>query len=373
MGDLVHALPVVSDIVRAYPNAQIDWLAERPFDAIARLHPAVHKVIPVAWRKWRKSVWRTETRQQMMDFWQDLRSEKYDIVIDLQGLLKSVAMTRMTRLSSGSVSLPFQRGYCGYDKQSIREPIAALGYQHHFSVSRQNTSVTRNRQLAAAALNYELSDAIDFGLANFSALSDTSFISNQNQPVQAPWVSLIHGASRDSKLWAVDNWLKLILELAEQGQRCVLLWGSDAERLRSENLYDAAVDAGVAVELLPVVPPFLTIHQVAQCLAASSAVVGLDSGFTHLAAALSKPTVGIYADFDPKLAALTGVNYCVGLGGVNQAPSFDEVWQQLQWAQTFDAEHRHHWQNGALPAIAESPLSQPRAVLHHMLFAAQGD
>lgn len=370
MGDLVHALPVVSDIMRAYPDASIDWLAERPFDAIARLHPAVNKVIPVAWRKWRKSFWRTETRALMIHFWQDLRSETYDVVIDLQGLFKSAAMTRMVRLNPKPTLLneAVNRGYNGYDKRSIREPLAAMAYHNRFEVSRQATSVMRNRQLAAAALGYELDDATDFGLSSFVSPSDWSFLSKHNTVLQTPWVALIHGASRDSKLWAFENWVQLIKQLAEKGQRCLLLWGSDAERVRSEQLYDSAVSAGVPATLLPIVPPFLSIAQVAQCLAASTAVVGLDSGFTHLAAALAKPTVGIYTDFNPQLAALTGVNYCVGLGGVQQAPSFETVSQQLNWAQTFDLEHRHRWLNGELTAIAESPLSHANAVLHHIRF-----
>ena len=373
MGDLVHALPAVSDIARAHPHAQIDWLAERPFDAIARLHPAVHRVIPVAWRKWRKSLWRTETRHLMHDFWGSLRTEAYDVVIDLQGLVKSAAMVRMTRLSTVAPTdcgaLRPQWGYCGYDAASAREPLAARAYQHRFAVSRQDTSVSRNRQLSAAALGYDVNGAMDFGLQQMPLPSDWSFVSTTGAAgIQPPWVSLIHGASRDEKLWDVHNWTQLIVHLAAQGQRSLLLWGSDAERVRSERLYDAAAQAGVAAELLPMVPPFLTIAQVAQCLAVSSAVVGLDSGFTHLAAALARPTVGIYADFDPQLAALTGVNYCVGLGGVGAPPAAEVVIQQLAWAQAFDAEHRHHWTQGALPDIALSPMSRAQAVLHHMRF-----
>lgn len=376
MGDLVHALPAVSDIARAYPNARIDWLAERPFDAIARLHPAVHQVIPVAWRKWRKSLWRMETRHLMNDFWHTLRAETYDVVIDLQGLVKSAAMTRMARLSVAAPTdcgvLRPCLGYCGYDAESVREPLATRAYQHRFSVSRQDTSVSRNRQLSAAALGYALDGVVDFGLQGLALPSDWSFLANAGvpsaRPIEPTWVALIHGASRDEKLWDAQHWIQLIAHLAAQGQRCLLLWGSDAERVRSEHLYDAAVQAGVAADALPIVPPFLTITQVAQCLAVSRAVVGLDSGFTHLAAALARPTVGIYADFDPQLAALMGVNYCVGLGGVGVPPTAEAVIEQLTWAQAFDAEHSHRWMRGELLEIALSPMSSAHAVLHHMRF-----
>ncbi|TDR31291.1 lipopolysaccharide heptosyltransferase I [Hydromonas duriensis] len=370
MGDLVHALPAVTDIVRAYPNAQIDWLAERPFDAIARLHPAVHKVIPIAWRKWRKTLWRSDTRQSIHDFWLNLRSEHYDVVIDLQGLVKSAVMSRMAKLShhtSDDFGTPnLHLGYSGYDGKSIREPMAARAYHHRFNVSRQDSAVSRNRQLAAAVLGYPLNDAIDFGLHTLAMPRDWTFLGAHHVTPAPPWVAIIHGASRDEKLWDEANWLELIKHVATQGQRCLLLWGSQAERMRSERLYEAAVQAHIATELLPIVPPFLTILQVAQCLAASQSVVGLDSGFTHLAAALARPTVGIYADFDPQLAALMGVNYCIGLGGVGTPPTAEIVIKQLMCAQHFDQEYRHLWADGQIQRITRSSASRPDAVLHHM-------
>lgn len=363
MGDLVHALPAVSDIARAYPDAQIDWVAERPFDAIARLHPAVHRVIPLAWRKWRKTIWRTETRRLMSTFKSQLNQTSYDVVIDLQGLLKSVAVMRLARLSQS----PDTIGYCGYDKHSIREPLASFFYQHRFQVSRHASSVARNRALTAAALGIDDSPLIDFGLRHMVMPTDwNDVLPNGEHPEITTWVALIHGASRDSKLWDIEQWFELMNHLAQRGQRTLLIWGNEAERLRSEKLLRMMQSAGWSEDVLPIVPGFLTITQVAQCLAVSVAVVGLDSGFTHLAGALSRPTVGIYRDFDPELASVMGLNYCVGVGGVGAAVSSATVIEQLDLAIAFDVNNRSRWAENTLHNIERSPSSTPQAVLYHI-------
>ena len=94
MGDVVHALPAVSDIQRARPVTAIDWLVEAPFAAIPQLHPGVERVLPLAWRKWRKRLWAHDTRAAIGALRSELKRERYDLVLDLQGLLKSALWGR---------------------------------------------------------------------------------------------------------------------------------------------------------------------------------------------------------------------------------------------------------------------------------------
>ncbi|MFM2400224.1 MAG: hypothetical protein RL341_2381, partial [Pseudomonadota bacterium] len=112
MGDVVHTLPAVTDMARQFPGAQIDWLVEAPFAGIARLHPAVARVIPVALRKWRKRWWAADTRAAVAAAKQLLAAQPYDLIIDFQGLLKSAWWARK---AIGPVA--------GYDRASIREPL----------------------------------------------------------------------------------------------------------------------------------------------------------------------------------------------------------------------------------------------------------
>jgi heptosyltransferase-1 len=94
MGDVVHAMPVVGDILRRHPQAQIDWLVEAPFAAIAQLHPGIGRVWPMAWRKWRGQLASRATWRAMGQLRGGLRSAKYDLVLDLQGLIKSALWAR---------------------------------------------------------------------------------------------------------------------------------------------------------------------------------------------------------------------------------------------------------------------------------------
>ena len=121
MGDVIHNLPVASDIRRAFPLAEIHWLVEESFAAIAALHPAVKRIIPVALRRWRRSWFSGVVRAEKHLFRQQLQQEKYDVVLDTQGLLKSALVARHAHCTNGR--------RCGYDWGSASEPLASLFYQ----------------------------------------------------------------------------------------------------------------------------------------------------------------------------------------------------------------------------------------------------
>ena len=94
MGDVVHALPVVHDIRQAMPDARIEWLVESAFAAIPRMHPGVNRVHAVAWRRWRRKLFARDTWRAMAELRAQLREQRYDCVLDLQGLLKSALWGR---------------------------------------------------------------------------------------------------------------------------------------------------------------------------------------------------------------------------------------------------------------------------------------
>ena len=154
MGDVVHATPVVADICRQHPGAVIDWLVEAPFAAIPQLHPGVRRVWPMAWRKWRGQLLQAATWRTMRTLRDDLRDQRYELVLDLQGLLKSALWARQAAAP-----------VAGYDRDSLREPLAARFYQRTAAVPRHLHAVQRCRRLAAAHLGYAVPDsAPDFGL-----------------------------------------------------------------------------------------------------------------------------------------------------------------------------------------------------------------
>jgi heptosyltransferase I len=291
MGDVVHTLPAVSDMARALPGAQIDWLVETPFAGIVKLHPQVQRVITVSLRKWRKRWWAGEVRAAARQAKELLRQERYDLIIDFQGLLKSAWWARK---ALGPVA--------GYDTASIREPLAARLYQRRAAVPKNLNAVARNRQLAAQHLGYAVHGAPDFGISAAPGAWSAP----------APYAVLMPAASRVEKLWPAADWLAVMAALKACGLALVLLWGSEAEKERAQRL--AAQSGGL-------VPPFLSVADAAYVLANARIVVGLDTGFTHLAAALGVPAVGIYCDHDPGLAAVTGNAFTASLGGKGTPPS----------------------------------------------------
>jgi heptosyltransferase-1 len=297
MGDVVHALPVVSDIHGHLPGAQIDWLVEAPYAAIPQMHPGVRRVLPMQWRKWRRALFKRSTWAAMAALRDDLRQGGYDGVLDLQGLLKSALWARQTGAA-----------VVGYDAASAREPAAAWLYRHTASVAKNLQAVQRCRELAAAHLRYAMPTSVpDFGIRAPAA---------SWAPRGGDYAVLIPNASRASKHWPERHWVALGNRLLQRGMTPVVLWGASDEQSLAEN---------IAASCEGDVPPFLKVGDMAAVLAGARQVVGLDTGFTHLAAALGRPTLGIYCDHDPGLAGITGLGRVASIGGKGQVPSRGDV------------------------------------------------
>jgi len=140
LGDVVHNLPVVADIQNALGPTRIDWVVERSFDAIPAMHPGVRRVIPCEIRRWRHAWWTAATRREWSRFVDELRSERYDAIIDTQGLLKSAVIGCFGQ----------GRRY-GLDWRSSREPLRVF-YDQVFDVPRTMHAVHRNLRLCGLAL-----------------------------------------------------------------------------------------------------------------------------------------------------------------------------------------------------------------------------
>jgi len=303
LGDVIHNLPVVSDIKRHFPDAEVDWCVEESFASIPRLHPGVSEIIPVAIRRWRKALFKPATWREIGVAGDRLKSAPYDAVIDTQGLLKSAFIAARAR---GPLS--------GYGAESAREPVAARFYDRHFSVSTSAHAVTRNRQLAGAALGYGIDDALDYGIA--AGPADFAWLPKE------PYIVFLTATSRDDKLWPETHWLALGRHLHDLGYRAVLPGGSAVERERA-----ARLAAGIPGALAA--PP-LSIPQLAALLAGGQAAIGVDTGLTHLAVALKVPTVALYTATDPGLTGVLGTGFYRNLGGKAQVPAVEDVLGELR-------------------------------------------
>lgn len=299
LGDVVHNLPVVSDLVRQFPDASIDWVVEESFAELPRLHSGVGRIIPVAVRRWRRQLLAAETWREIAGFRRAVKESGYDVVLDTQGLLKSALLVGQARLSASGRR-------CGYSREAAREPIAARFYNEGFSIPRTAHAVERNRLLAAAAFGYALNDLpLDYGIAADRLVT--------------PWLPareyavLLTGTSRDDKLWPEPDWQALGMALAATGLTCILPAGTVTERERAGRLATAIGRAVVA--------PAMGMRDMAALLAGAALVVGVDTGIVHLGAALGRPTLALFCGSNPDLTGVHAGLLAINLGAAGAPPS----------------------------------------------------
>jgi len=301
LGDVIHGLPAASDIRRHLPDARIDWVVEEAYAPLVALHPAVRRIVSVALRRWRRALLSGATWKEIGEFRHGFEREPYDAVIDLQGLVKSAVIARAARGS-----------HHGFDAATARERLAACFYDVTHGVARGQHAVERNRMLAAQALGYGIDESVDYGIA----------APRMEAPQARPYCVLLHMTSRDEKLWPEAAWIEIGRALVARGLECVLPWGSEEECRRSERIAHELDRARV--------PPFERLDRLAALLGGAAAVVGVDTGLTHLAGALDRPLAAIYCGTDPRLTGVYGARRAKNLGGVGTQPSPEEVLRALE-------------------------------------------
>ena len=296
LGDVIHTLPALSDAALAVPGIQFDWVVEESFVEIPAWHASVNRVIPVALRRWRKHIFAAWMRGEWKAFKKALQKERYDCVIDAQGLIKSALLTRY-------VHAPVH----GLDKQSSREPFASRFYSHQHAVAWEQHAVERVRQLFAQALGYELPKAVGiFNLQKtyFSKVPLPAIVRENNDQVsekhRKPSLVFLHGTTWQDKHWPVDYWCDLVKMAEREGFIIYLPWGSDKEKVRAELI----AQAGKSTYVLPK----LNLAGVANVLSQAKGVVAVDSGLGHLAAALDVPAVSLYGPTSPDKVGTYGVD-----------------------------------------------------------------
>lgn len=283
MGDVIHNIPVIADIRRQQPTFVIDWMVEEAYVDLVRMTRGVSRVIPVALRRWRKSPNEQSVRAQRRAFESDLASERYDIVIDTQGLLKSALLARRARLARHGLRV-------GFSFALAREPLARLFYDRGHAVDPRMHAIERMRALVAAALGY--ADR-DLGLPRFELdVPRVDFGWIGSAASHAGYAVLLHATARVEKAWPFERWVELAGRCCAAGVVPVLPAGTEAERAAAESIAAATARGGAIVK--PLVAPPLSLPEIAALLASARFVVGVDTGLLHLAAAVDTPLVGLF-------------------------------------------------------------------------------
>ncbi|MBW9350253.1 lipopolysaccharide heptosyltransferase RfaC [Citrobacter werkmanii] len=283
MGDVLHTLPALTDAQQAIPDIHFDWVVEEGFAQIPSWHSAVDRVIPVAIRRWRKAWFSAPIKAERKAFRDAVRLQQYDAIIDAQGLVKSAAL--VTRLAHGIKH--------GMDWSTAREPLASLFYNRKHHIARQQHAVERTRELFAKSLGYTKPQSQgDYAIAQH-------FLTEVNADT-AQYAVFLHATTRDDKHWPEANWRELIGLLNNAGIRIKLPWGAAHEEARAKRL----AEGFTYVDVLP----RMSLEEVARVLAGAKFVVSVDTGLSHLTAALDRPNITLYGPTDPGLIGGYGKN-----------------------------------------------------------------
>lgn len=278
LGDLIHVLPALSDAASIYPNIEFDWMIDEGFHEVALWHSNVKRLYMTNHRKWR---WNDHaTFRAIGRLLSDLKKEKYDLVIDAQGNFKTALLSLFTK----GVRV-------GFDKHSVREKIAHFAYQRSYAASKKAHAVDRLRRLFASALDYPFPlSSPDFGIRKEKFLKPSFAL-------PASYLFFVHSASWKTKLWPEAHWIELIKMCVSDGFQILLPWGSEEELARARRL-----------ALFPqvLVLPKLTLSEIGYIVANAAACVCMDTGLSHLAAALNIPSVTLYGATDSGLIGANG-------------------------------------------------------------------
>ncbi len=282
MGDVLHTLPALTDAAQAIPGIRFDWVVEEGFAQIPSWHKSVERVIPVAIRRWRKAWFSAPIKAERQAFREAVQAVKYDAIIDAQGLVKSAAL--VTRLAHGVKH--------GMDWQTAREPLASC-FTTAATISR-NSSTRWSVPVSCSPKALATRNPRPRGITPLRAISCSTRLALP-RPIWCfctlPPATISTGRKPAGRSFSIC-WPTAASTLSCRG--------GPHEEARAKRL----AEGREYVEVLP----RMSLEQVAQVLAGARAVVSVDTGLSHLTAALDKPNFTLYGPTDPGLIGGYGKN-----------------------------------------------------------------
>jgi heptosyltransferase-1 len=318
LGDVLHNLPIVWDLRARLPDAQIDWVVEEAY--VHLLEPlltrdgfrGIDRIIPFALRRWKKNLFSLATWKEFFAFRKALQSTTYDVLIETQGLLKSAIVCSLAKKRSDAVvaGLANATEFSGY------EPLARVFYSQSVQVPKKCHAVDRSRWVTCSVLDWSLierGDAPQFYPAEFISSIPKSAVDG----LITPYVLCFHSTAREAKRWSNSHWIEFGNALSALGYQVVFPWGSAAEKTISELLAAQIANAFV--------PPAFSIEDAFSVISGAALTVGVDTGLTHLAAVLDKPTVEIYCDSPRWKTEGYWSEQIANVGDIQDPPSVQEA------------------------------------------------
>lgn len=299
LGDVIHTFPAITEAKKHNPEIIFDWVVEESFADIIKLHPSVDQIIPIAFRRWRKNIIKYWKNGEIKTFLKSLRKQKYDAIIDAQGLFKSALIAK---LAKGKI--------IGLDKKSAREGWVSLFYKKSFFVAKNQHAVLRVKSLFAQFFHYQADENVDYGL---------SFKWEKDKISKQKTICFLHATTWQSKHWPLISWQELAKKLTEKNVQIVLPWGNEKEKKQAELI---AGDFNHVIIL-----PKMSLTELAESFSKYQLVISVDTGLSHLAAAIETPTISLYGATNPKLTSTMGKNQIHLNANFHCAPCLKRVCQ----------------------------------------------
>ena len=294
LGDQLHLCPAVSDLARILPGAEIHWLVQKEFAEIPEMHANVSRIITVDFSKRSGVAGRINL---ITNFWsaiKTLRRQKYDVVIDAHGVLKSALLSKMAR----------SKEIVGFASENTSEWGVSFFYHRTLSVLPGQSATDRNRKLVSFAINQDLkAHSVCYGLQPSS-----------RRMFQARTLVLVPGGSTVKKELSLEFWLNLIGQIKLAGFSVLISWGDERQKNMAQALSDKCGDTCRAFQQK------MSLTDLATYLSGASGVIGVDSGVTHLANALGTPTLVLFRSTRPELFFTPGNSQSDFAGGYLQEP-----------------------------------------------------
>ena len=305
MGDLMHALPALTEAEQNIKNISFDWVVDKAFSSVPGWHPAVDKIIKTDHRNWKKQLFSSEPREALNLVKKEINATDYDYVVDMQNNLKSAFLSF---LSDHRVT--------GMDASSSREYPAHWAYSNKVNINKSLHAIDRQKELLASSLGYSPSSDINYGISKVKFLEPA-------MALPARYVVLVQNASWPTKQWPVASWKDLVKHLDGHGVNVLLPSGNKEELLRAKDIASVSEKA-TALEILP-------LNEVAYIIDNADYCICSDTGLAHLSAVVNTPSLTLYGPTDINLIGTKGNNqrHIVGDNGDINNISVEEVINKL--------------------------------------------
>lgn len=286
MGDIIHTLPAITDASNLIPTISFDWVIEESFSEIPTWHPSIHQIIPIKLRSWKNQWYKPNTWKKYYEFIKQLNTHKYNKIIDAQGLLKT-SLFITSNIINGIKH--------GMNSLSAKEPISCWCYDHHHHIPKNQHAIERIRQLFSYSLQYPIPTYP--GQYNINHHFNNSSIRTPSKP---PYLIFFHTTSQSKKEWPKLNWHILTQHAINTGYHIKVPFWTKQEKLNTKQLKNHFQQITIL--------PNLTLKKIAHQINKATATISVDTGLSHLSAALNCPNLTLYGPTNPKLIGTYGKN-----------------------------------------------------------------